>query len=107
MKRELAKPYIMVDPDGVVQNIAMCDNYEEANRVARAVYGDSAVADEYKWLVGIGDRYRDGIFYKVDGDVEEPAEYIPTEAEQIAQLAQTNDELTIAMADMIGGAEIA
>lgn len=105
MKRELSKPYIMVDSDGTVQNIAMCDNYEEANQVARAVYGDEAFADEYKWLVGIGDKYRDGIFYTVDENGEKLAEYIPTEAEQISQLTQTNDALTIAMADMIGGVQ--
>lgn len=104
MKRELAKPYIIVDTDGTVQNIAMCDNYEEANQVARAVYGDAAFADEYKWLVQPGDKFRDGIFYTVSGDIEEPAEYIPTEQEQISQLTVANDELTVAMADMIGGA---
>lgn len=90
MKRELAKPYIMIDPEGTVQNIAMCDNYEEANQVARAVYGDTAFADEYKWLVQPGDRFRDGVFYTVDGDIEEPAEYIPTEEEQIIQLSAKN-----------------
>ena len=104
MKRELARPYIMVDPEGTVQNIAMCDNYEEANQVARAVYGDAAFADEYKWLVQPGDRFRDGLFYTVDekGN-EEKAGYIPTEEEQITQLKAENNELTIAMADVIGG----
>ena len=44
-----------------------------------------------------------GIFYTVDGDMEEPAEYIPTDSEQISQLSNENAELTIALADLIGG----
>lgn len=105
MKRELAKAYILVDKisDGIVQNVAMFNDYEEANRAARAAYGDEAFAEEYKWLVQAGDRYRNGIFYTVAGDVEEPAEYIPTDSEQISFLRQENAELTLALADVIGG----
>ena len=105
MKREFAKAYILVDKisDGIVQNVAMFNDYEEANRAAMAAYGDEAFAEEYKWLVQAGDRYRNGIFYTVAGDVEEPAEYIPTDSEQIMRLSQENAELTMALADMIGG----
>ena len=105
MKREFAKAFILVDnsEDGTVQNIAMFNDYEEANRAARAAYGDDAFAEEYKWLVQTGDRCHKGIFYTVDGDVEEPAEYIPTDSEQIFLLSNENAELTIALADLIGG----
>ena len=32
--------YAMVDEKGMVQNVTVGDNYEEANRIARAVYGE-------------------------------------------------------------------
>lgn len=107
MKREFAKPYIMTDGDGTVQNIAMFNDYEEANQVTRTIYGENAFAEEYKWLVQAGDKYKDGIFYTVDekGNAE-LAEYIPTDSEQISQLSQENAELTIVLADMIGGASV-
>lgn len=106
MKRELAIPFILVDKkeNGTVKQISMFDNYEEANRVARAVYGDTAFAEEYRWFVQAGDKYRDKIFYTIDGDVEKPAEYIPADSEQINRLKQENADLTIALADIIGGA---
>lgn len=86
-----------------VQNVVVADNYEEANRVARAVYGDEAMAvDCLQYPCQIGDKYIDGIFYREDGIT--PIEYIPTQEQQVAQLQADNDELTIAMADMIGGA---
>lgn len=67
MKREFAKAYILVDTmkEGTVQNIAMFNDYEEANRAAMAAYGDEAFAEEYKWLVQAGDRYRNGIFIRL------------------------------------------
>ena len=109
MKREFAKPYIMVDnsPKGTIQNIAMFNDCEDANQITRAIYGDNAFAEEYKWLVQAGDIYKDGIFYTVDetGN-EEPAEYIPTDSERISQLSQENADLTIVLADMIGGASV-
>lgn len=96
MKREFAKPFIMVDgrPEGTVKNIAMFDSYEDANHITRMVYGDTAFADEYKWLVQPGDKYRNGAFYTVDEDGnEESAEYIPTDTEQISQLTTNNQVL--------------
>lgn len=86
-----------------VQNVVVADNYEDANQVTRAVYGDDAVAvDCLQYPCQIGDKYIDGVFYKKDGVT--PIEYIPTQEQQVAQLQMDNDELTIAMADMIGGA---
>lgn len=92
-----------------VQNVCVSYNYEEANRVARAVYGDAAFAiycNQYP--CEIGDKYIDGIFYKSDGIT--PIEYIPTQEQQVMQLQaenkrleQVNQELTVAIAGLIGG----
>lgn len=92
MKREFAKPFIMVDgsPKGTVRNIAMFSSYEEANRVTRCIYGDTAFAEEYKWLVQADDIYRDGIFYTTDGEIENLADYIPTDSERIDTIIAEN-----------------
>lgn len=96
--------------DNTVQNVCVGDSYEEANRVARAVYGDDAVAvDCLQYPCAKGDRYINGVFYKPDGVT--PIEYIPTQEQQIQQLwaenmmlKQESQEMTLALADMIGGA---
>ena len=51
----------------------------------------------------IGDKYIDGMFYKADGIT--PIEYIPTQEQQVKLLQRENAELTLALADMIGGAK--
>ena len=51
---EISYAYIQVDSDGAVQNIAMFENYEDANRITRAVYGDHAFAAEYRYVVRPG-----------------------------------------------------
>ena len=103
----------MVDGAGMVQNIAMFENYEDANVITRAVYGDNAFAAEYRYAVRPGgvDRFHDGRFFSVAEDgTETEAEYIPTEQDKInmlqaenAQLKAESNELTLAMAEMIGG----
>lgn len=88
--------------DDVVQNIVVAYSYEDANRVARAVYGNEALAvDCLQYPCEIGDKYVDGVFYKADGVT--PIPYIPTQEQQVAQLQAENAELTVALADMIGG----
>ncbi len=88
--------------DGVVQNVVVAYSYEDANRVARAVYGNDAIAvDCLQYPCEIGDKYIDGVFYKADGIT--PIEYIPTQEQQVKQLQRENAELTLALADMIGG----
>ncbi len=95
MIREFAKPYIMLDGDGKIYNIEMHISYEDANQFARAVYGDGAAADEYRYLVQIGDIKKDGIYYNVDetGNLT-VAEYIPSDEEKINQLQTTNTALS-------------
>ena len=95
MKRELSKPYIMLDGEGVVRNIAMFMDFETANKIARAVYGDDAVAEEYKWLVAVGDKRKNGIYYVIDDDgTEELAKYIPSDEEKINDLVSDNNTLS-------------
>lgn len=85
-----------------VQNVCVAYSYEDANRVARAVYGDDAFAiDCLQYPCEIGDKYINGRFFKADGATEIQA--VPTQEQQLAQLKTENAELTMALADMIGG----
>ena len=97
--------YAMVGNDGIVQNITVGDNYEEANRIARAVYGENSIAvDCLQYPCVIGDKYHDGCFWRtqIDG-TEKQIGYIPTQEQQVQQLTMENNELTIVMAELIGG----
>ncbi len=95
MIREFARPYIMLDKDGQVYNIEMHTSYEEANQFARNVYGEGATADEYRYLVSVGDIKKDGKFYNVleDGSEQEAA-YIPSDEENIQSLKTENASLS-------------
>ena len=85
-----------------VQNVVV-GQYEETNRVARCVYGDDAFAvDCTQYPCEIGDKYINGVFYKADGTT--PINRLSTDKEEIQQLKADNAQLTVAMADMIGGA---
>ena len=97
--------YAITDADGIVQNVMVCDNYEDANQIARAVYGDEAFAvDCLQYPCGPGDRYHDGRFWHVGEDGgETEISYIPTQEQQVAALQADNRELTLALAEMIGG----
>ena len=98
--------YAMVDGTGKIQNITVSDNYEASNRIARAVYGENAVAvDCLQYNCAIGDIYRENRFYRVNEDgTETEIPYLPTQEQQVQQLTEENGELTMAMADLIGGA---
>lgn len=90
-----------------VKNITVCDNYAMADYLAKATYGTEAFAvDCLQYPCGIGDKYRNGLFYRVDEKTKEEViiEYVPTQEQQVQQLSAENEELMIAMADMIGGA---
>lgn len=109
MKRDFA----LVKPNSEtgeheVMTITLFDNPTEADMAARAIYGATAYAKESsKWNVQLPAIVKDGVFYnyKIKGTREEdgklsfvrvgetPAEYIPTEAEQIAELRKRNEEL--------------
>ncbi|WP_312426311.1 hypothetical protein [Lacrimispora sp.] len=67
-----------------IKNIIVCDNYEMANWLTRASYGDEAFAvDCLQYPCQIGDKYRDGTFHRVSEEsTEEVIQYVPT-AEQV------------------------
>ena len=74
--------------DEEIKNIIVCDNYEMANWLTRASYGDEAFAvDCLQYPCGIGDRYHNGAFYRVNGDgTEEAIQYIPTAEQQLPSI---------------------
>ncbi len=89
--------------EDTIRNITPCDDYELANRLARASHGNNAYAVECtQYSCKIGGRYVGGKFYEEDGVTR--VRYIPTMEQQVEQLRQENAELTIALADVIGGA---
>ena len=90
--------------DNTVQNVIVCDDYELANYLTRCTYGDAAFAVECnQYRTGIGDKYSNRTFYKPDG--ETPVDYIPSEEEEVERLTEENNNLTLLMADMIGGVQ--
>ena len=59
--------------EGEIKNIIVCDNFEMANWLSRATYGDTACAvDCLQYPCAIGDGYHDGVFWHEDGDKEVP-----------------------------------
>lgn len=85
-----------------VQNVCVAYSYEDANQVARAVYGNDAFAVEcLQYPCEMGDKYINGLFYKADGITL--IDRLPTDKEEIQRLKADNAQLTVAMADMIGG----
>lgn len=72
--------------DETVQNVIVCDNYELANYLARAVYGDTAFAiDCLQYPCNIGDKYIEGVFYNIDPETGKRTEikYVPTQEQQV------------------------
>lgn len=96
--------YAMINNESV-QNIMICENYEEANRITRAVYGEEAIAvDCLQYPCQAGDWYHDGRFWRLQEDgTETEIDYVPTQEQEVQSLRAENDELTLAVADLIGG----
>lgn len=85
-----------------IMNIALFEDYVTANEVTKIVYGENAFAvDIEEWPVGPGYKYKNGTFYEPDG--ETPVEKLPDQSERVKELESLVDDMTIAMADMIGG----
>ena len=99
---EISYPYIMIDSNGVVQNVAMFSDYEKANKIVQAIYGDKAFAVEYCYSIRIGSIYKNDIFYNIDGEDEVEAVVIPTEDEKISRIKNENDELIVTLAEILG-----
>ena len=82
--------------EGIVQNIMVCDDYELANELTRASYGDDGFAVECNQCpCVIGDKYHDGGFYRdIEGEgIEIPIEYVPTPEQQVEALTVQNGNL--------------
>ena len=99
-----------------VMTITLFDNPTEADMASRAIYGATAYAKESsQWNVQLPSLVKDGTFYNYkmkemrgeDGKLsfirvgETPAEYIPTEAEQIGELKRLNEELKEAVETLV------
>ncbi len=85
-----------------VQNVIVCDNYEMANYLARACYGDDAFSvDCLQYPCGIGDTYVDGIFYRSEAETGELEEIPrkPTQEEQVERLTIMNVTLESQLTD--------
>lgn len=81
-----------------IKNIIVCDNYEMANYLARATYGDTAFAvDCLQYPCQIGDKYINNQFYKENGIT--PIKYVPTQEQQVEQLNRENTYLQLALTE--------
>lgn len=88
--------------NNIVMNITVFDDYSTANYITKATYGSDAFAIQCnQWRIGKDYKYNNKIFYLPDGETE--ADYIPTEEEEVNRLTEENNNLTLLMADMIGG----
>ena len=99
-----------------VQTITLFGNPTEADMAARAIYGATAYAKESsQYDVQLPAIVKDGTFHNLkmkemrgeDGELtfvrigDAPAEYIPTEAEQIGELKRLNEELKEAVETLV------
>lgn len=104
--------YALVDKTGLIRSVSCWSNYQEASEVAICVYGNEALAVDCEcYPCQEGDRYHDGRFWSPQEDGTEMAiEYIPTPEQEVRRLSAENvqlraesNELTLALAEMIGG----
>lgn len=83
--------------DDTIMNIIDClDGYEMANQLARVCYGDEAIAINInQWLCGIGDIYRNGVFFHVDDEKKKEIPYVKllTDEEELQALKIETAEL--------------
>lgn len=93
--------YSMIDDAGIIQCISTFDNYEDANLITRAVYGDNAIAVEcQQYPCGPGDIFRDNRFWRVQEDgTEKEIEYMPTQEQQVAMLTAQLTETELALVE--------
>jgi hypothetical protein len=82
--------------DTKIQNIIVCDNYELANQLARAIYGQSAIAQECtQYPCGIGDYFVNNTFFYADkDDPEKVGEAVPRKNTAEEDAAEANAKAT-------------
>ena len=80
-----------------IKNIIVCDNFETANWLSRAAYGDTAFSvDCLQYPCQTGDRYRDGVFYKVgENGVETVINPVMSTDQEMESLKATVDTLIL------------
>nr|DAJ09692.1 MAG TPA: hypothetical protein [Caudoviricetes sp.] len=80
-----------------IKNIIVCDNYEMANWLSRTAYGDTAFSvDCLQYPCQAGDRYRDGVFYKVgEKGVETVINPVISTEQEMESLKATIDTLIL------------
>lgn len=89
-----------------VVNIIVCENYPTADHLTKCIYGDKSFAvDCLQYPCRIGDKYHDGYFWHINQETgeETKVEYVPTQEQQVSALTSENEELTMTLADTIGG----
>lgn len=85
--------WAQIDPDGIVQNRIVCDDYEMANYLAKCTYGENAQSVQINnWAVTEGDVYRDNVFYAPDGETKR--DYIPDVEEEVQNIKITSNNIT-------------
>ena len=93
--------FALIDENQIVQNVTLCENYTEANRLAVAIYGTDAIAAECtQWGCQVGDIFRENAFYltKEDGTEERLTMY-PTEEQEVFKLKTENEEMLETIVD--------
>lgn len=87
------------DASYVIENMIVCDNQVVAESIATSNYGPNAIAiDTTRYPVGIGNTYKNGIFYNENNEEIIPN---PTEEERIKQLNATIFKLSSIQADIL------
>lgn len=85
--------WAQIDPDGIVQNRIVCDDYEMANYLAKCTYGENAQSVQINnWAVTEGDVYKDNVFYAPDGQTKR--EYIPDVEEEVQTIKTASNNIT-------------
>ena len=81
--------YALIKDDQIVNMIICDDGYTMANYIARAAFGDDAIAvDASQYNVAPGDIYRDGCFYKRENEEEIRVDMTPTAEEELPTVKQ-------------------
>lgn len=87
---------------GIVQNVVVADNFEIANRVARDLYGNGAIAvDTTLYPLSIGDTYENGRFYRTQNGQKTEIVRNLTEQEQLEGLRSRYDDILAMQADIL------
>ena len=83
--------------DTQIKNVIVCDNYEVANQLARAIYGQNAIAVECtQYPCGIGDYYVDNSFhYRDKDDPSKVGDPVPRKNTAEEDALEANSKVTV------------